>query len=296
LNDQDFKFYEALLMKESGLVVTPEKTYLLESRLLPIAQRLGLQGLEGLAQQIRMTKDVNLQREIVEAMTTNETSFFRDNMPFQRLKEDLLPIFMKSRTAQKSIRIWSAACSSGQEPYSIAMILKEQAAFYGWKFEIVATDLSTDILARAKSGAYSQFEIQRGLPVQMLVKYFTQQGDKWLIKQELKDMVTFLPANLLTNLGHLGQFDIVFCRNVLIYFDIPTKAKVLAAIKGTLRQDGVLVLGGAETVIGVSENFKPVPEIKGVYVRSDSTLVADKKSPAPPPVAMSASAAKSVVT
>jgi chemotaxis protein methyltransferase CheR len=297
VNDQDFKFFEELLRKESGLVITPEKVYLLESRLLPLAQKCEVQGLDGLAQKMRATRDVELQRAVVEAMTTNETSFFRDATPFQRLKEDLLPVFMKTRAAQRSLRIWSAACSSGQEPYSIAMLLKEYNALAGWKTEIIATDLSLDILAQAKSGAYSQFEVQRGLPVQMLVKYFTQQGDKWLAKQELKDMVTFKPANLLLNLNHLGQFDIVFCRNVLIYFDVPTKVNVFAAIKGILKQDGALFLGGAETVIGLSEHFKPLSEIKGVYVRADSTFVADKKSAAPatfgtPPV----SAAKSAAT
>jgi chemotaxis protein methyltransferase CheR len=284
LNNQDFKFFEELLRKESGLVITPEKIYLLESRLLPIAQKQGVQGLEGLAQKMRTTRDMDLQRAVVEAMTTNETSFFRDATPFQRLKEDLLPVLVKARAAQKSLRIWSAACSSGQEPYSIAMLLKEHSSLAGWKTEIVATDLSLDILAQARSGVYSQFEVQRGLPIQTLVKYFTQQGDKWQAKQELKDMVTFKPANLLTDITHLGQFDVVFCRNVLIYFDVPTKTNVFAAIKGVLKQDGALFLGGAETVIGISDKFKPVSEIKGVYIRSDSTFVAEKKPMVPPQI------------
>lgn len=281
MNTQDYKFFEVFLLKESGLVITPEKMYLLESRLLPVAQKHGVQGLEGLANKIRASHDTVLQREVFEAMTTNETSFFRDNTPFLCLKEDLLPLFMKSRAVQKSLRIWSAACSSGQEPYSIAMLLKEYPALAGWKLEIVATDLSLDILAQAKSGAYSQFEVQRGLPVQLLVKYFSQQGDRWHIKPELKDMITFKSANLLTDIGQLGAFDIVFCRNVLIYFDVPTKVKVLASIKGALKQDGVLFLGGAETVIGISENFRPVSELKGVYVRSDTTFSVDKNSVVP---------------
>jgi chemotaxis protein methyltransferase CheR len=290
LNNQDFVFFEELLKKESGLVITPEKLYLLESRLLPIAQKNEVQGLEGLAQKMRSTRDISLQRAVVEAMTTNETSFFRDNTPFQRLKDDLVPLFVKARSARRSLRIWSAACSSGQEPYSIAMLLREHPALAGWKIEIVATDLSLDILAQAKSGIYSQFEIQRGLPIQMLMKYFTQQGDKWLAKQELRDMVIFKQANLLTDLTHLGQFDIVFCRNVLIYFDVPTKCKVFAAIKGTLSQDGVLLLGGAETVIGISDNFKPTPEIRGVYIRTDSTFAAPAKSAASAPIQTTKSA------
>jgi chemotaxis protein methyltransferase CheR len=300
MNDLDFKFYEELLKRESGLIVTPEKTYLLESRLLPVASKFNLQGLEGIARKLRESKDAVLLQAVVEAMTTNETSFFRDNTPFQRMKEDVLPFFLKARSATKSLRIWSAACSSGQEPYSLAMLLKEYGpALAGWKIEIVATDLSHDILAQAKSGAYSQFEVQRGLPIQMLVKYFTQQGDKWLAKPELKEMITFKPANLLTGLSSLGSFDIVFCRNVLIYFDVPTKGKVLHDIKGVLKQDGVLFLGGAETVMGVTEDFKAIPDIRGVYVRSDTAFSAPKKET--PSVAGSAAgslagATKSAVT
>jgi chemotaxis protein methyltransferase CheR len=277
MNDADFKFFEDLLRRESGLVITPEKLYLLESRLLPLATQFKLQGLDGIAKKLRETKDAVLQRAVVEAMTTNETSFFRDNTPFQRLKEDVIPAFLKARSAQKTLRIWSAACSSGQEPYSLVMLLKEYgAALAGWKIEIVATDLSHDILAQAKSGVYTQFEAQRGLPIQMLVKYFTQNGDKWQVKQELKDMISFKSANLLGDLGHLGTFDIVFCRNVLIYFDVPTKGKVLQSIKGTLKQDGILFLGGAETVIGITDCFKPNPDIKSCYIRSDSTFAAIK--------------------
>ena len=280
MNDLDFKFFENLLQRESGLVITPEKMYLLESRLLPIVQKKGIQGgLEGLAQEIRSTKDVNLQRTVIEAMTTNETSFFRDNTPFQRMEENLLPYFVKERSMQKTLRIWSAACSSGQEPYSIAMLLRDYPDLAGWKIEIVATDLSLDILTQARSGIYSQFEVQRGLPIQMLIKYFTQQGNSWAIKPVVRDMVTFRAVNLMEKMIGLGQFDIIFCRNVLIYFDVPTKAKVIAAIKTVIKPDGVLLLGGAETVIGVSNDFKPVPEIKGIYVQKDSTFATDKKKP-----------------
>ena len=282
MNQQDYKFFEDLLKRESGLIITPEKMYLLESRLLPLAQKYTISGgLDGLAQKMRTTPNAELQRAVVEAMTTNETSFFRDITPFQKLKEDLLPVYIKSRAAQKSLRIWSAACSSGQEPYSISMLLKEYPQLSGWRLDIVATDLSLDILAQAKAGSYSQFEVQRGLPVQMLVKYFSKQGDNWLVKPELKDPITFRTANLLTDLIHLGQFDIVFCRNVLIYFDVPTKAKVLSSIKGVLKQDGALFLGGAETVIGISEAFKPLADTRGVYVRTDSTFVPEKKAAAP---------------
>lgn len=292
MNEQDYKFFEELLRRESGLIVTPEKMYLLESRLLPISQKQGVQGLEGLAQKMRASRDPELQRQVVEAMTTNETSFFRDMTPFQRLKDDLMPHFLRARAAQKTLRIWSAACSSGQEPYTIAMVLKEYPALAGWKIEIVATDLSQEILAQAKSGVYSQFEVQRGLPIQMLMKYFTQQKDSWAVKQELKDMISFRTANLLLDLSPLGQFDIIFCRNVLIYFDAPTKGKVLQVIKGMLRQDGAFFLGGAETVIGISDAFKPLPNVRGVYVRSDSTLSLDIKPEAAPAAAAAATAPK----
>lgn len=281
MNQHDYKFFEDLLRKESGLIITPEKMYLLESRLLPLAQKYTAQGtLESLAQKLRGFEP-DIQRAVIEAMTTNETSFFRDITPFQRLKEDLLPFYIKSRAAQKSLRIWCAACSSGQEPYSISMLLKEYPLLNGWRIDILATDLSNPILAQAKTGSYSQFEVQRGLPVQMLVKYFNKQGDNWIVKPELKDPITFKPANLLTDIPHLGSFDIVFCRNVLIYFDVPTKAKVLDAIKGVLKQDGTLFLGGAETVIGISESFKPLPDTRGVYVRTDSTFVPEKKAAMP---------------
>lgn len=274
MNDIDYKFFEEMLKRESGLIITPEKTYLLESRLMPVAAKFGLQGLSGIASRLRLAKDIELQRAVVEAMTTNETSFFRDNTPYQRLKADLLPYFLKSRPS-KTLRIWSAACSSGQEPYSISMILREMGAqLAGWRFEIVATDLSNDILAQAKAGIYSQFEVQRGLPIQMLVKYFTQLEDqRWQVKQDIRDMVSFRQANLLQDFSVLGQFDIVFCRNVLIYFDVPTKAKVLDGIKRQMKPDSVLMLGGAETVIGISDSFKSVPDVKGVYVRQDSTFV-----------------------
>lgn len=275
MNDGDYKFFEELLKRESGLVITPEKTYLLESRLLPLASKQGLPGLAGIAARLRTGMDPELKRAVVEAMTTNETSFFRDSSPFQRLKGDLMPVFVKNRPS-RSLRIWSAACSSGQEPYSIAMTLREMAPqLAGWKFEIVATDLSNDILAQAKSATYSQFEVQRGLPIQHLVKYFDQMPDnRWQLKGDIRDMVSFRTANLLQDFSALGHFDIVFCRNVLIYFDVPTKVKVLAAIKAQMKPDSVLILGGAETVIGISDVFKPVADMKGVYARSDGTFQA----------------------
>ncbi|MDD9901825.1 MAG: protein-glutamate O-methyltransferase CheR [Alphaproteobacteria bacterium] len=275
MNDADFVFFEDLLKRESGLSITREKTYLLESRLLPLATRLGLEGLNGIIKELKYARDSLLQKSVVEAMTTNETSFFRDNTPFQRMKEGVIPAFLKARAAQKRLRIWSAACSSGQEPYSLAMMFKEYGtALDGWRVEIVATDLSEDILAQAKQGVYTQFEVQRGLPIQMLVKYFAQEGDKWRVKPDIRNMIRFQPLNLLGSYGAMGAFDIVFCRNVLIYFDVQTKARVLKSIKNVMQRDGVLFLGGAETVIGVSSDFKAVPALKGIYLRDDTTYAA----------------------
>ena len=271
METRDFEFLRDMLQKESGLVVTPEKMYLLESRLLPIANKYEVKNLDGLVDKLRVGNDNKLKYEIVEAMTTNETSFFRDSTPYDRLKESVIPYMLKNRT-NKNLRIWSAACSSGQEPYSISMILKEDHRFADWKIDLIATDLSKDILDQAKEGLYTQFEVQRGLPIQMLVKYFTQEGDKWRIKDEIKKTVLFKEANLLRDIRTMGHFDIIFCRNVLIYFDTEDKAKVFSDLKSILEQDGVLFLGGAETVIGVSEDFKPLPSLKGVYVRNDTSF------------------------
>jgi len=272
VQETDFNIFETLLRQESGLVITKEKIYLLESRLSPIAQKWGIKTLEELASKLRVNTDKELIRDVVEAMTTNETSFFRDNKPFDNLKGVILPHLKKARDTKKTIRIWSAACSSGQEPYSIAMILKElEPQFPGWKFEITATDISLDILDQAKKGVYTQFEVQRGLPIQFLVKHFEQQGEKWHLKQDLKDMITFKKANLLEPLSYLGKFDVIFCRNVLIYFDVETKGKVLHEMQNVLEEDGTLLLGGAETVLGITEDFKPMPGHKGLYVKQQST-------------------------
>ena len=263
---EDFDMFSTLLKQRSGLVLTRDKAYLLESRLMPVARKWNMKGLEELASTVRTRKDEALLRDITEAMTTNESSFFRDQKPFDQFKQIVLPKMLEARAAKRTIRIWSAACSSGQEAYSLAMLLNEEATkLSGWRIEIVGTDISSEMVERSKSGIYTQFEVQRGLPIQMLVKHFKQQGDKWQISQQLRQMVSFREFNLLGDLSPLGQFDIVFCRNVLIYFDQPTKAKVLEAIARQMPQDGVLYLGGAETVLGITERFKPVEGQRGLY-------------------------------
>ncbi len=263
---EDFDMFSTLLKQRSGLVLTRDKAYLLESRLMPVARKWNMKGLEELAATVRTRKDEALLRDITEAMTTNESSFFRDQKPFDQFKQVVLPKLMEARAAKRSIRIWSAACSSGQEAYSLAMLLSEESAkMAGWRIEIVGTDISSEMVERSKSGIYTQFEVQRGLPIQMLVKHFKQQGDKWQISPQLRQMVSFREYNLLGDLSGLGQFDIVFCRNVLIYFDQPTKAKVLEAIARQMPKDGVLYLGGAETVLGITDRFKPVEGQRGLY-------------------------------
>lgn len=265
LRPEDFDFLAKMLKERSGLTLTADKSYLIESRLTPLARKRNMKGVEEIVQALRR-RDETLARDVTEAMTTNESFFFRDQRPFDILRDTVLPQMVVNRAKQKGIRIWSAACSSGQEAYSIAMLIKEAGAkFQGWKFDIIGTDISREMLEKAKSGLYSQFEVQRGLPVQMLVKYFKKNGDTWQIDSSLRAMAQFREWNLLLDLKGLGQFDVVFCRNVLIYFDQPTKTRVLENIARQMPDDGLLFLGGAETVLGVSDRFKPVPELRGLY-------------------------------
>ena len=276
----DFELLASTIKARSGLVLTPEKAYLLESRLLPVVRKYNLRTLEELTDVVRKKREEVLLRDITEAMTTNESFFFRDQKPFTLFQKNLLPQMLTARASSKKIRIWSAASSSGQEAYSLAMICVEEAAkLQGWKIEIVGTDLSREMVERAKAGIYSQFEVQRGLPVTHLVKYFSQLGgDKWQIKENLRQMVTFKEGNLLGDLSTLGTFDIVYCRNVLIYFDPPTKGKVLSSISRIMPPDGTLLLGGAETVLGISERFKPAGGEHGLYVLNADAPAAPSKS------------------
>jgi chemotaxis protein methyltransferase CheR len=255
-----------VLKARSGLVVGPDKLYLLETRLAPIIKRENLRDLSELSTRLRPGSA--LERDVVEAMTTNESLFFRDSKPFDAIRKSVLPRLHAARPAGAPLRIWSAAASTGQEAYSIAMVVADLAAMMpGRRVEIVGTDIAREPLDRARAGLYTQFEIQRGLPMQMLVKHFTKDDGQWRIKQALRDAVNFREWNLLSDLRPLGSFDIVFCRNVLIYFDPPTKRRVLEALAKQMPADGVLFLGGAETVLGLTEAFKPVPGENGTYMR-----------------------------
>lgn len=269
----DFDYITALLKERSGLTLSRDKVYLLESRLTPLARKRGMDSLETLVTNMKLSRDPNLINDVVEAMTTNESFFFRDNTPFDLFRDKVAPILQKNRT-NKSLRIWCAAASTGQEPYSLAILLKEQwAKWRDWRIEIVGTDISDQVLDRAKAGQYSQFEVQRGLPIQMLIKYFTQNGDIWQLNDEIRNMVKYRNFNLLDSFTGLGQFDVIYCRNVLIYFDQPTKKDVLERMTRVLASDGTLFLGAAETVLGITDSFKPIRGQRGLYVKSDSQMV-----------------------
>ncbi|VIO65334.1 Chemotaxis protein methyltransferase Cher2 [Bradyrhizobium ivorense] len=259
----DYEYLRKLLKDHSGLDLSADKQYLIESRLLPLARKYGLSGIPDLVTKIRGGAYIP---QVVEAMTTNETFFFRDKVPFDHFRDAIMPDVLKARAARRSVRIWCAAGSTGQEPYSLAMCLKEMGAtLAGWRVEIVASDLSQEVLEKSKAGIYSQFEVQRGLPIQMLVKYFKQSGELWQINPELRSMVQHHQLNLLHDFAQLGVFDVVFCRNVLIYFDQDTKINVFNRLARSMEADGFLVLGAAETVVGLTDSFKPVPERRGLY-------------------------------
>lgn len=265
LSPASFGWLADFLKARSGLVLGRDKDYLLDSRLSPIARAEGCAGLEALVARLRAAPNGPVAAAVIEAMTTNESFFFRDGKPFEHFKT-VLPKLCAARAPGVPLRIWSAACSTGQEAYSLAMLLAEaQAVLAGRAVEIVGTDLSLEVLARAKDGLYTQFEVQRGLPVTMLVKHFRKEGANWRISDALRGMVSWRSFNLLEDPAPLGRFDVVFCRNVLIYFDQPTKGRVLDGVARNIAADGVLYLGGAETVLGITGRFEPLPGERGAY-------------------------------
>jgi chemotaxis protein methyltransferase CheR len=262
----DYEFLRKLLKERSGLDLSADKQYLVESRLVPLARKAGLGGISELVQKVKAGAAEAMIAEVVEAMTTNETFFFRDRIPFDHLKETMLPALLQARSARRSLRIWCAASSTGQEPYSIAMCLKGLgAALAGWRIEILATDLSQGVLEKSRAGIFSQFEVQRGLPIQLLVKHFTQIGDMWQLNADIRSMVQHRQLNLLHDFSYLGTFDVVFCRNVLIYFDQDTKTSIFERMARVVEPDGFMVLGAAESVVGITDAFKPHPDQRGLY-------------------------------
>jgi chemotaxis protein methyltransferase CheR len=262
---QDYEFLRKILKERSGLDLSADKQYLVESRLVPLARKAGLPGISELVAKMK-SGEAALITDVVEAMTTNETFFFRDKIPFDHLRDTVLPMLSQSRANRRTLRIWSAACSTGQEPYSIAMCLKEKAAaLAGWRIEIVGTDLSQEVLEKSKAGIYSQFEVQRGLPIQLLIKYFAQVGEMWQLNADVRAMVQYRQLNLLQDFSSLGKFDVIFCRNVLIYFDQETKAAIFERVAKVLEPDGILMLGAAESVVGITDAFRPYPDKRGLY-------------------------------
>jgi chemotaxis protein methyltransferase CheR len=263
----DYDFLRKALKQRSGLVLSADKQYLVESRLLPIARKAGFGNLGELVAALKRGDTDALMTTVVDAMTTNETFFFRDKTPFENFRSAVLPALLGSRRASRTIRIWCAAASTGQEPYSLAMALKEvEGSVAGWRIDIIATDLASGVLAKAQAGIYSQFEVQRGLPIQLLIKYFAKVGDMWQIAPEIRAMVKFKQLNLLADFSALGTFDLIVCRNVLIYFDQETKIGLLNRLGRITASDGYLVLGAAETVVGLTDSFRTVPELRGLYV------------------------------
>jgi chemotaxis protein methyltransferase CheR len=268
-----FDSLATLLKTKSGLAIGPDKLYLLKTRLAPILKQENLASLTALVDRLRAPGHDTLARTVVEAMTTNESFFFRDDKPFAHFRTQTLPSLHAARPLGAKLRIWSAASSSGQEAYSLAMILAECGArIVGRAMEILGTDIARDQLARAREGRYTQFEVQRGLPIQLLMKYFTKDDTGWRVNEAIRALATFREWNLLGDLRPLGTFDVVFCRNVLIYFDQPTKTRVLEAIARQMPPDGVLYLGGAETVLGITDRFVPLAGQHGVYGRADTAV------------------------
>jgi chemotaxis protein methyltransferase CheR len=275
----DYEYLRKLLKDHSGLDLSADKQYLIESRLLPLSRKANLADISELVQKMK-AGSAALTTQVVEAMTTNETFFFRDKVPFDHFRESIMPEMLKARASRKSIRIWCAAGSTGQEPYSLAMCLKEMsAALTGWRVEIIATDLSQEVLEKSKAGIYSQFEVQRGLPIQLLVKYFKQTNEFWQVNADIRAMVQHRQLNLLHDFSQLGVFDVIFCRNVLIYFDQDTKINIFNRLAKITEPDGFLVLGAAETVVGLTDVFKPFPERRGLY-RPNAVRAIPAKMPA----------------
>jgi chemotaxis protein methyltransferase CheR len=267
LSPADFDFVAGLLKSNSGLSLSPTKAYLLDSRVIPLLRRYGLRSTREFVTALRTDEKGVMLTELSEAMATYETYFFRDATPFDSLQKRVLPHLREKLQGVKQLRIWSAACSTGQEPYSLAMMLEEERHLWaGWKIEILATDVSNTALSRAREGVYSQFEVQRGLPIRNLMAYFTKEGDQWRIKAQVRKHVRFEQLNLLQPFSYLGTFDIILCRNTLIYFDSETKTRVLNHIAKVISADGVLVMGAAETTLHYSDRFMLHPFDRTFYV------------------------------
>lgn len=254
ISSDSFQFLQKLIYQNSGIVIDETKNYLLESRLQPIVKEQKLPSINDLCNLLRGTASQNVRKRVIECMTTNETLFFRDPIVFQALQAEVFPEILRRNAAERSIRIWSAAASTGQEAYSLIMALLE-SGFEGWSIEVVGTDLAESVLDRARAGKYLQIEVNRGLPARMLVKYFTRSGMDWIISEKIRRHATFRQFDLRQSYAALGRFDLVLCRNVLIYFDMETKKTILRSIRSVMKPESLLVLGTAETTLNIDESF-----------------------------------------
>lgn len=256
---ESFQLLKTLLLRETGVVLDDGKEYLVRARLGPVVRREGLGSIEELAARVRDHPGAPLSRRVLEALMTTETSFFRDVHPFSSLKDRIIPELMKRRASTRILRFWSAACSTGQEPYSLAILLREYfPQLEGWQIRILASDVSGSVLERARAGRYSQMEVNRGVPTQLLVRYFHREGLEWEVSGLIREMIDFREINLADPLPDLPPMDVIFLRNVLIYFDESRRRRVLERIARRLRPDGYLFVGGAETMIAYPDLFERV--------------------------------------
>jgi chemotaxis protein methyltransferase CheR len=268
----DYEYLRGFLRQESAIALDDGKEYLAETRLLPIASREGMGSVSELLRKIRLDPGHQLRTKIVEAMTTNETSFFRDFHPFEEMRDVLVPELIRRRASRKILRVWCAACSTGQEPYSVAMLLREHFPQLGtWKVEVLASDLSTEILDRAREGRYSQLEVNRGVPVSYLLRFFRRDGLYWQLDGAIKRMVEFRRINLVQPWPPFPPIDLVMMRNVLIYFDAQAKNQVLAKVADIMAPDGFLMLGGSETPYFINDLFKRATPGAGSAYRLQET-------------------------
>jgi chemotaxis protein methyltransferase CheR len=261
----DIETVRQLVHARSGVVIDPRKIYPIESRLAPVARREGFESIETLIQAVRERRDDRLIWSVAEALAPGETSFFRDRAPFETFRDEILPALAATRR-DRPIRVWSAACGTGQEPYSLAMILDDdRPKLQGAKVELFGSDISERALEKAQSGAYNQFEVQRGLPIRSLVRHFEKSGEMWSLAPRIRQMVRWRRINLLADLRGLGQFDVIFCRYVISAFDGPTRRRVLEQLARALPDDGWLVLGVDETTVGVTDALRSIAGRPGVY-------------------------------
>jgi chemotaxis protein methyltransferase CheR len=272
MKPEHYKFLTALLKRECGLVLDAEKTYLAESRLAPIARQYGHADIYQLVANVMSVRSKDGVRAIVEAMVTHETFFFRDRKLFDHFQDFALPALLYARATARRLSVWSAAAFTGQEAYSLAMLLDDRKAHLKeWRITIVGIDISEQALERAKAANYCQFEVQRGLTIKRLIAFFNQKGYRWIIKPELRQMARFEKFKLLDDPAALGKFDVVFFRNVLIYFGVSVRRKILAGIARQLNPGGYLYLGGAETTVGLSTDFAPQRDGRSVFQLVDKS-------------------------